>query len=95
MIADDCAPSHAESLAQCLTYARDYAEELRLMLAGRDVDSDRASRLVQAMREMLCVAENELAALDDTQEVTDAIADIRGLSDAELYRAITDAPPPN
>ncbi|MFE7954288.1 hypothetical protein [Streptomyces sp. NPDC057413] len=92
MIADDCAPSHAESLAECLTYAHDYADELRRILAEGKPDPERAARLVQAIRDMLCAAEDELDALDDSQEVMDGISVIRGLSDAELYRAITDTP---
>ncbi|MEU1510909.1 hypothetical protein ABZ490_01940 [Streptomyces sp. NPDC005811] len=89
MLADDCAPSHAESLAESLKYAHGYADELRLMLAEGKPDADRAAQLVQAIRNMLCAAEDELDPLDDVQQEIDAVAAIHGLSDAELFSAIT------
>jgi len=92
VLADDCAPSHAESLTQSLRYALTYADELRLALAEGKADPDKAADLVQGIRNMLCAAEDELDALDDTQRVIDAVAAIQGLSDADLFRAITDTP---
>ncbi|MEW9519337.1 hypothetical protein [Streptomyces tubercidicus] len=92
MLADDCAPSHADSLAQSLRYAHDYASELSAVLADASADPDKAARLVQGIRNMLCAAEDELDALDDTQQVIDAVAAIQELSDADLFRAITDTP---
>ncbi|MFZ4300995.1 hypothetical protein ACOZE3_24155 [Streptomyces cinereoruber] len=92
MLADDCAPSHAEALAESLRYAIAYADELSAILSDGNADPERAARLVQAIRNMLCSAEDELEPLDDVQQGIDAVATIRGLSDAELYRAITDAP---
>ncbi|MFJ7334041.1 hypothetical protein ACIQUU_12420 [Streptomyces sp. NPDC101116] len=92
MLADDCAPSHAEALAQSLRYAHGYADELRLMLADGTADPEKAARLVHAIRNMLCSAEDELDPLDDVQQNLDAVAAIHGLSDAELFSAITDDP---
>ncbi|WP_030677839.1 hypothetical protein [Streptomyces rimosus] len=92
MLADDCAPSHAESLTQSLRYAHGYADELRLMLADGNADPEKATRLVHAIRNMLCSAEDELDPLDDVQQNLDAAAAIHGLSDAELFSAITDDP---
>ncbi|MER6528129.1 hypothetical protein [Streptomyces sp. NPDC001508] len=92
MIADECAPSHAESLTQSLRYALSYADELRAMLADGNPDPEKAARLVQAIRNMLCSAEDELDPLDDVQQNIDAVAAIHGLSDAELFRALTDTP---
>ncbi|MFJ4815127.1 hypothetical protein [Streptomyces sp. NPDC088801] len=92
MLADDCAPSHAESLTQSLRYALTYADELRAMLADGNADSERAARLVHAVRNMLCAAEDELDPLDDVQQEIDAVAAIHGLPDAELFSAITDTP---
>ncbi|WP_409472863.1 hypothetical protein [Streptomyces sp. HC307] len=92
MLADHCAPSHAESLAQSLRYALAYSDELSAMLADGNADSERAAQLVQALRNLLCAAEDELDAMDDTQQVIDAVAEIQGLSDADLFHVITDAP---
>jgi Lon protease-like protein len=92
MLADDCAPSHAASLVEALRYARTYAEGLHAMLAEGKPDADKAARLVQALRNMLCTAEDELDALDDTQAQIDAAAAIHGLSDAALFSAITEHP---
>jgi hypothetical protein len=92
MLADDCAPSHAESLTQSLRYALTYADELRAMLADGNADPEKAAHLVQAIRNMLCAAEDDLDPLDDVQQNIDAVAAIHGLSDAELFSAITDDP---
>ncbi|WP_436979160.1 hypothetical protein [Streptomyces sp. enrichment culture] len=92
MLADDCAPSHAESLAQSLRDALTHADELSRMLADGNADPEKAARLVQAIRNMLCAAEDELVPLDDVQQNMDAVAGIHRLSDAELFSAITDAP---
>jgi hypothetical protein len=92
MLADDCAPSHAEALAQSLRYALGYADELSTMLTVGDTGPERAARLVQAIRNMLCAAEDELDPLDDVQQEIDAVAAIHGLSDTELFSAITDTP---
>ena len=92
MLADDCAPSHAESLAQSLRYALTYADELRAMLASGSPGPEKAARLVHAVRNMLCAAEDELDPLEDVQQNIDAVAAIHGLSDAELFSAITDTP---
>jgi hypothetical protein len=89
VLADDYAPSHAESLAQSLRYALTYADELRAMLADGNADPEKAAHLVQAIRNMLCSAEDELDPLDDVQQEIDAVAAIHGLSDAELFSAIT------
>ncbi|MFE9050371.1 hypothetical protein [Streptomyces rubiginosohelvolus] len=92
MLADDCAPSHAEALTQSLRYALAYADELSGILAGGNADPEKAARLVQAVRNMLCAAEDELDPLDDVQQEIDAVAAIQGLSDAQLFSAITDTP---
>ncbi|MFJ9429612.1 hypothetical protein ACIRQY_08095 [Streptomyces sp. NPDC101490] len=92
MLADDCASSHAEALAQSLRYALTYADELSGILTGGNADPEKAARLVQAIRNMLCTAEDELDPLDDVQQEMDAVAAIRRLSDAELFSAIADAP---
>jgi hypothetical protein len=92
MLADDCAPSHAESLTQSLRYALTYADELSAMLADGNADSERAARLVQAIRNMLCAAEDELDPLDDVQQEIDAVAAIHGLSAVDLFTVITDTP---
>uniref|UniRef100_A0AAU2VZW5 Uncharacterized protein n=1 Tax=Streptomyces sp. NBC_00008 TaxID=2903610 RepID=A0AAU2VZW5_9ACTN len=92
MLADDCAPSHTESLAQSLRYALTYAAELSAMLADGNADPEKAAHLVQAIRNMLCAAEDELGPLDDVQKEIDAVAAIHGLSDVELFSAITDTP---
>ncbi|MFB9465364.1 hypothetical protein [Streptomyces cinereospinus] len=92
MLADDCAPSHAASLAESLRYGLSYADELSAMLAEGKPDAERAAVLVQSIRNMLCAAEDELDALDDVQQEIDAVAAIHGLTDAELFSAITDAP---
>ncbi|MEV7234267.1 hypothetical protein AB0N06_09820 [Streptomyces sp. NPDC051020] len=94
MLSDDCAPSRAESLAQSLSYAHGYAEELRLMLAEGKPDADKAARLVQAIRNMMLATLDDLYELDDVQQEIDAVGAIRGLSDAQLFSAITDTPPP-
>ncbi|MEV0480064.1 hypothetical protein AB0I69_05495 [Streptomyces sp. NPDC050508] len=92
MLADGCAPSHAESLTQSLRYALTYAEELSVILAHGNANPERAAYLVQAIRNMLCSAEDEIDPLDDVQQEIDAVAAIHGLSDVELFSAITDAP---
>ncbi|MFE4417696.1 hypothetical protein [Streptomyces sp. NPDC056817] len=92
MLADIDAPAHAESLVQCLSHAHSYADEIRRMLAEGRPDSDRAAILVQAIRNMLCAAEDDLDALDDVQVQLDAVAAIHGLSDVDLFGAITDTP---
>ncbi|OKK02739.1 hypothetical protein AMK26_24455 [Streptomyces sp. CB03234] len=92
MLADECAPSHAESLTQSLRYALTYADELRAMLADGRPDPEKAAHLVQAIRNMLCASEDELDPLDDVQQEIDAVAAIHGLSDVELFSAITDTP---
>ncbi|MGW0814959.1 hypothetical protein ACWD00_17155 [Streptomyces viridiviolaceus] len=92
MLADECAPSHAEALAQSLRYALTHAEELSRMLADGNADPEKAAHLVQAIRNMLCSAEDELDPLDDVQQNIDAMVAIQGLSDVELFSAITDTP---
>jgi hypothetical protein len=92
MLADDCAPQHAASLVEVLTFARGYAEDIQRMLAEGTPDAERGARLVQALRNMLCAAEDELDTLDDTQAELDAVAAIHGLSDADLFSATTEAP---
>ncbi|MFF0161797.1 hypothetical protein ACFYRY_30295 [Streptomyces sp. NPDC005263] len=92
MLADDCAPSHAVSLAEALSYAHSYAESLSRMVAEGKPDADKAAHLAQGIRNMLCAAADDLDALDDTQEVIDAVADIQSLSDAQLFSVITDTP---
>ncbi|MET7976713.1 hypothetical protein ABZW44_27445 [Streptomyces mirabilis] len=92
MLADDSAPSHAESLAQSLGYARDYAEELRRMLAEGKPDFDRGAQLVQAIRNMLLAASDSLDELDDVQQEMDAVEEMQGLTDEELFSAITCPP---
>jgi hypothetical protein len=92
MLADDCSSSHASSLTQSLRYALTYADELSGMLAENNPDAARAAQLVQALRNVLCAAEDDLDALDDVQAQIDAVAAIHGLSDAELFSAIADIP---
>jgi len=92
MLADDCAPSHADELCQSLSYALSYADALRAMLAGASPDPENAARLVQAIRNMLCAAQDELEPLDDTQAHIDAAQAMQDMSDAELFRAITEPP---
>ncbi|MFG2789939.1 hypothetical protein [Streptomyces sp. NPDC048419] len=92
MLADHDSPSHAASLAEVLSYARTYADEISRMLAEGKPDPDKAAHLVQAVRNMLCAASDELDTLDDTQQIIDAVADIQGLSDPHLFSAITDTP---
>ncbi|MEU8878581.1 hypothetical protein [Streptomyces hydrogenans] len=92
MLADDCAPSHAEALAQSLRYALAHADELSAVLSDGNADPEKAACLVQAIRNMLCAAEDELDPLDDVQQEIDTVAAIRGLSDGELFSAITDTP---
>jgi hypothetical protein len=92
MLADDCAPSYAASLTESLRYALGYADELSAILAEDNPDADRAAQLVQSIRNMLCAAEDELDPLDDVQQEIDAVAAIHGLSDSELFSAITDTP---
>ncbi|MGY3204310.1 hypothetical protein [Streptomyces sp. TE5632] len=93
MLSDDCAPSHAASLVEALSYARTYSEDIRRMLEEGKPDPEKAARLVQAIRNMLCAAEDELDQLDDVQTELDAGAAIHGLSDAELFRALTSGNP--
>ena len=92
MLADGCAPSHAESLAQSLIYALTYADELRRILADGNADPEKVARLVMAVRNMLSYAEDELDPLDDVQQQIDAVAAIHGLSDVELFSVIADTP---
>ena len=92
MLADDCAPRHAASLIEALGFARDHAESLSAMLADKP-DPENAARLVQAIRNMLCAADDELDSLDDTQAHSDAVQAMRRMTDAELYRAITEPTP--
>ncbi|WP_432098600.1 hypothetical protein [Streptomyces sp. WAC 04229] len=94
MLADDCTPAHAVSLVQSLGYASEYAEELRGMLAEGSPDPERAARLVQALRNMLCDAEDHLDALDDTQAALDTATDMQRLSDVDLFRSLTEPPAP-
>ncbi|MFJ8929099.1 hypothetical protein ACIRLA_21225 [Streptomyces sp. NPDC102364] len=92
MLADGCSPSHADSLSQSLRYAHGYAVELYAVIADGSPDPDRAAHLVQAIRNMLCAAEDELSPLDDAQQAMDAVSAIRELSDSDLFKAITNAP---
>ncbi|MCT9109208.1 hypothetical protein N4G69_26970 [Streptomyces mirabilis] len=92
MLADDSAPSHAESLTQCLGYARDYAEEIRRMLAEGKPDSDRGAQLVQAIHDVLLAALDDLYELDDVQQEMDAVEEMQGLTDEQLFSAITCPP---
>jgi len=92
MLADDCAASHTASLTESLRYANGYAEELHRMLGEGTRDPERAATLVMALRNMLAAAEDALDPLDDVQQQIDAVAAIHGLSDVELFSAITDAP---
>ncbi|MGC2997541.1 hypothetical protein ACPF8X_03825 [Streptomyces sp. G35A] len=92
MLADDCAPHHAASLANTLSYAHSYAKSLSAMLAEGKPDPEKAARLVQALRNMLCAAEDDLDPLDDVQQELDATEAIQGLPDVELFRAITEPP---
>ncbi|MFD4262079.1 hypothetical protein ACFWR9_31750 [Streptomyces sp. NPDC058534] len=94
MISDEYAPAHAVSLVQSLGYASGYAEELRAMLAEGNPHPERAARLVQALRNMLCDAEDHLDALDDTQAAIDAATAMQRLSDADLFRALAEPPTP-
>ncbi|MEV0139347.1 hypothetical protein [Streptomyces globisporus] len=89
MLADDCAPAHAESLTQSLSYARGYADEITRMLAAGNVDSDSAAQLVQAINGMLLSAIDDLYALDDVQQEIDARESIHKMADEELFLAIT------
>jgi hypothetical protein len=62
------------------------------MLAGGDVDSDRTATLVQAIHDVLLAALDDLYELDDVQQEMDAIEEMQGLTDEELFSLIT-APP--
>ncbi|MDX2804856.1 hypothetical protein [Streptomyces scabiei] len=92
MLADDSAPERAASLVDSLSYAHGYAESLRGILAEGKTDPEKAAHLVQAVRNMLCAAEDALDTLDDTQAHIDAMAAMQSLSDAALFSAITDTP---
>lgn len=92
MLADDSAPERVASLVDSLSYARTYSDEISRMLAEGKPDPEKAANLVQAVRNMLCAAEDALDTLDDTQAHIDAVAAIHGLSDADLFSAITNAP---
>lgn len=92
MLADDSAPERMASLVDSLSYAHDYAESLSRVLAEGKPDPVKAAYLVQAVRNMLCSAEDALDTLDDTQAHIDAVAAIHGLSDADLFSAITNDP---
>ncbi|MFI5567283.1 hypothetical protein ACIA6T_07935 [Streptomyces sp. NPDC051740] len=89
MLADDCAPAHADSLTQSLSYAHGYADEVTRMLAAGNVDSDRAAQLVQALKDMILSATDDLYALDDVQQEIDAREHMRKMGDEELFLAIT------
>ncbi|MFJ8182873.1 hypothetical protein [Streptomyces sp. NPDC096105] len=89
MLADDSAPSHAASLAEALSYARAYGEDLTAMLEAGQPDPEKAHRLVQAIRNMLCAAEDELDELDDVRTFIDTAKAIQGLPDAVLFDALT------
>ncbi|MFJ8720953.1 hypothetical protein [Streptomyces sp. NPDC093269] len=95
MLADDCAPSHAVSLAESLSYAHSYADSLTRMLAEEKPDPDRAAQLIQAIGNMILVALDDLYELDDVQQTIDAEAAMQGISDAQLFSAITDTPTPD
>ncbi|MEU2605933.1 hypothetical protein [Streptomyces albus] len=92
MLADDSAPAHADTLAECLSNAHAYAEVIRRMLADGKPDADRAAHLVQAIHNVILVALESLYELDDVQQAIDAADAIQGLTDAELYQVITDTP---
>ncbi|MFE3382539.1 hypothetical protein [Streptomyces anulatus] len=92
MLADDSAPERAASLVDSLSYAHGYAESLSSMLAEGKSDPEKAAHLVQAIRNMLCAAEDALDTLDDTQAHIDAVAAMQSLSDADLFGAIINAP---
>ncbi|MFJ1972393.1 hypothetical protein ACIO93_27340 [Streptomyces sp. NPDC087903] len=92
MLADECAPSHAESLTQSLGYAHGYADEIRHMLDEGNLDSERAAQLVQAIHNMILVALDDLYELDDIQQEMDAVEEMQGLTDEELFSAITCPP---
>ncbi|MEU2401079.1 hypothetical protein [Streptomyces pseudogriseolus] len=81
MLADDDAPSHAASLVEVLSYARAYGEDLSELLEAGQPDPEEAHRLVQAMRNMLCAAEDELDHLDDVQTFLDTAKALRALTD--------------
>ncbi|MFC9285344.1 hypothetical protein [Streptomyces sp. NPDC057052] len=89
MLADDCAPTHAEDLTESLGYAHGYANEIRRMLAAGTVNSDRAAQLVQATRDVILAALDSLYELDDVQQEIDARESIQTLSDEELFSALT------
>ncbi|MFJ1731125.1 hypothetical protein [Streptomyces sp. NPDC088254] len=92
MLADDCAPSHAESLTQSFGYAHGYADEIRRMLAEGKPDSERAAQLVQAIHDVILAALDDLYELDDVQQEMDVIEEMQGLTDEELFSAITCPP---
>ncbi|MEW2454381.1 hypothetical protein [Streptomyces albus] len=92
MLADDSAPERAASLVDSLCHAHGYAESLSITLAAGNPDPEKAACLVQAIRNMLCAAEDSLDALDDTQAHIDAVAAMQSLSDADLFSAIANAP---
>ncbi|WP_327240438.1 hypothetical protein OG243_33275 [Streptomyces sp. NBC_01318] len=89
MLADECAPSHAESLTQSLGYARRYAIEIQRMLAEGNVNPEWAARLVQAIRNMILAALDDLDVLDDVQQEIDAVREMQSLTDEELFRALS------
>jgi hypothetical protein len=62
------------------------------MLAEGKPDPEKAARLVQALRNMLCAAEDDLDPLDDVQQELDAVEAIHRLPDAELFSAIAEPP---
>ncbi|MFH9190726.1 hypothetical protein [Streptomyces globisporus] len=92
MLADDSALERVASLVDSLSYAHGYAESLGGILAEAKPDPERAALLVQAIRNMLCAAEDALDTLDDTQAHIDAVAAMQSLSDADLFSAITTDP---
>ncbi|MEV4338772.1 hypothetical protein [Streptomyces sp. NPDC049590] len=94
MLADDCAPAHAAALTESLGYAHGHADEIRRMFVAGNVDSDRAAQLVQATHNAILAALDSLYELDDVQQQIDMREAMRGLSDEELFTALT-APLPD
>ncbi|MEU2669941.1 hypothetical protein ABZ622_13915 [Streptomyces sp. NPDC007164] len=88
MLADPDAPQRATSLADAFGYARQYAEELRAILAAGQIDHERTHRLVQAMHNTVLAALDDIHELDDVQQEIDATDAIQALSDEELFKAL-------
>ncbi|MGW3739839.1 hypothetical protein ACWD62_04320 [Streptomyces sp. NPDC005146] len=89
MLADDSAPERAASLVEAFGYARQYAEELNALRDAESINHDRASQLVQAMVNVSLAALDDLYELDDVQQEIDARDAMRGLSDEELFEALS------